>query len=64
MQKSLGGTNMKTKKIRRYANDYRHSRPYPGAADNRYFAEKLLDTVTSVVTGLGIMTLLFFLITL
>ena len=55
---------MKTKKIRRYANDYRHSRPYPGAADNRYVAEKLLDTVTSVVTGLGIMTLLFFLITL
>ena len=55
---------MKTRKIRRYANDYRHSRPYPGAADSRYFAEKMLDTVTSVVSVMGIITLLFFLITL
>ena len=55
---------MKTRKIRRYANDYRHSRPYPGAADNSYFTEKLLDTVTSVVTAMGVITLLFFLITM
>lgn len=55
---------MKARNIRRYANDYRHSRPYPNAATNSYFQEKLLDRVTSIVTGMGIITLLFFLITL
>lgn len=55
---------MKVRKNRRYANDYRFSRPYPNAASGSYFREKLLDTITSVVSGLGIITLLLFLIML
>ena len=56
---------MKTRTERHYyANDYRHSRPYPNAAERSYFQEKLLDQVTSVVTVLGIIALLFFLVTL
>lgn len=55
---------MKERKIRRYANDYRHSRPYPNAAESSYFQEKLLDRITSIVTGMGIITLLIFLITM
>ena len=40
---------MKTRTERHYyANDYRHSRPYPNAAERSYFQEKLLDQVTSV----------------
>lgn len=42
--------------VRRYA--------YPGAAEPRYFAEKLLDGVTAVVTGMGAIAVLFFLITM
>ena len=55
---------MKTRKIRRYANDYRYRRAYPNAADSSYFAEKLLDRVTSVVTGMGIVFILLFLLML
>lgn len=55
---------MKTKRIRRYANDCRYCRAYPNGADHGYFAEKFLDSVTSVVTGVGIVFLLLFLLML
>lgn len=55
---------MKTKKIRRYANDYRYCRNYPNAADNGYFAGRFLDSVTSVITGTGIVFTLLFLLML
>ncbi len=46
---------------RRYYSPYRS---YPNAAEPRYFAEKLLDAVTSAFTCLGIITVLFFLMTM
>lgn len=49
------------KRRRRYYSPY-HS--YPNAADSRYFAQKLLDGITSVATGMGVITILFFLITM
>lgn len=55
---------MKTRKNRYYANDHRYCRNYPNAADNGYFAEKLLDSVTSVITGTGIVFILLFLLML
>lgn len=42
--------------IRRYA--------YPGAAEPRYFAEKLLDALTAFATGVGAVTVFIFLITM
>ena len=42
--------------IRRYA--------YPGAAEPRYFLEKLLDGLTALVTGIGAVTVFIFLITM
>ncbi len=56
---------MKARK--RYANPYapkprRHA--YPNAADRSYFMEKLLDGITAVVTSMGIVTILLFLITM
>lgn len=55
---------MKSRKIRRYANDYRFSRAYPNAAASSYFEEKFLDRVTSVVTGMGIVFIFLFLLML
>ena len=64
-KKTRRKNTMKTRTERHYyANDYRHSRPYPNAAERSYFQEKLLDQVASVVTVLGIIALLFFLVTL
>lgn len=37
---------------------------YPNQADPRYFQQKLLDGVTSAVTGMGILAIFFFLITM
>lgn len=52
----------KNRKHRKYCRVRRFA--YPNAADKAYFEEKLLDGVTSVVTCLGILTILFFLITM
>lgn len=49
------------KRRRRYYSPY-HS--YPNAADSRYFAGKILDGITSAATGMGVITILFFLITM
>ena len=37
---------------------------YPNAADTRYFAEKLLDIVTAVVSGMGFITAMICLVIL
>jgi len=39
--------------IRRYA--------YPGAAEPRYYLERLLDAVTALATGIGAVTVFVFL---
>lgn len=44
------------RRCRRYA--------YPNEADPSYFAGKLLDGITALVTGMGTITLLFYLVTL
>jgi len=44
---------------------YRHyRRPYPNAADPSYFANKLVDGILSVVSGMGVITFFFFLVTM
>lgn len=56
---------MKNKNSRHHpARRYHHRRAYPNAADAGYFAGKLLNTVTAVVSGAGFMTAMFFLITM
>ena len=45
-----------TRPVRRYA--------YPNAAEKGYFAEKILNGITAVVSCMGIVTILFFLITM
>lgn len=37
---------------------------YPNAADRRYFLDKLTDTILSAAICIGVMTILFFLITM
>ena len=43
-----------TRRSRRY--------PYPNEADPSYFTERLLDGITAVVTGMGTVTLLLYLL--
>ena len=37
---------------------------YPNEADSRYFAQKLLDGITSAVAGMGVVAIFFFLLTM
>lgn len=37
---------------------------YPNAADRRYFVEKAVNVVTSIVSGIGFITAMLFLLTL
>lgn len=56
---------MKRTKRRRYPYTRAvRSYSYPNAADRSYFQEKFLDSVTAVASCLGIVTILFFLITM
>ena len=48
---------MKPKKNTAHLSVYRAKQPlYPNAADTKYFAGKLLDIVTAVVSGMGFIT--------
>lgn len=38
--------------------------PYPNEADPSYFAGKLLDGITALVSGMGTVTLLLYLVTI
>ena len=40
------------------------SYPYPNAAEPGYFAGKLLDGLTALVTGIGVIAVMIFLITM
>ena len=45
--------------------NYRYFVPaYPNQAHPSYFSGKLLDAITSAVTGMGVLAIFFFLITL
>ena len=37
---------------------------YPGAADERYFAEKALEILTAILSGTVAMTVMMFLVTM
>ena len=41
-----------------------YRRPYPNAAEPRYYLNRLLDAALSVATGMGCVTVFFFLITM
>lgn len=38
--------------------------PYPNAAEPRYFIDKAIDAALAIATGMGTLTILFFLITM
>lgn len=55
---------MKTKK-NPHLHIHRPSQPaYPNAADNRYFANKALNVMTAIVSGMGFISAMAFLVTL
>ena len=55
---------MKTKKSQ-HLSVYKSSQPaYPNAADNRYFATKALNMVTAIVSGMGFISAMAFLVTM
>lgn len=41
-----------------------YRRPCPNAADPQYFINKLVDGILAVTTGMGTLTIFFFLITM
>lgn len=56
---------MKTNKSRRHLNVHKPSQPtYPNAADNRYFAGKALNVMTALVSGMGFISAMLFLVTM
>lgn len=56
---------MKTKKKNSHLSVYKPIQPaYPNAADNNYFAEKALNVITAIVSGLGFVSAMLFLVTM
>lgn len=56
---------MKRTKKYRHLTVYKPKQPaYPNAADNRYFAQKALDVMTAIVSGIGFTTAMLFLATM
>lgn len=56
---------MKLKKQYRHLSVYRAPQPaYPGAADSRYFAAKALNVMTAIVSGMGFVSAMLFLVTM
>lgn len=56
---------MKTNRKRSHLTVYKPSQPaYPNAADNRYFAGKALNIMTAVVSGMGFVSAMLFLVTM
>ena len=54
----------RTKKHHSYSARWNHRYAYPNAADSSYFYGKLLDGITALVTGMGTITVLFYLVTM
>ncbi len=47
------------------SNTYRpRPAPYPNAADERYFKAKALDLLTAIVSGMGLVSAMLFLVTM
>lgn len=55
---------MKTNRNRRHLTIHTSQPAYPNAADNRYFAEKALDLITAIVSGMGFVSAMLFLVTM
>lgn len=56
---------MKTKQNHRHLTVVSSNQPaYPNAADPRYFAEKALNLVTALVSGIGFVGAMVFLVTM
>lgn len=54
---------MKQNKKYRHLTVYKPSQPaYPNAADDRYFAGKALDIITAIVSGMGFISAMLFLV--
>lgn len=56
---------MKTRKKNPQLSIYKPNQPaYPNAADNTYFAEKALNVITAIVSGIGFVSAMLFLVTM
>ena len=56
---------MKTTRKYNHLSLFKPQQPiYPNAADNHYFAQKALDVMTAIVSGIGFTTAMLFLVTL
>ena len=56
---------MKTKKCKRNLTLYTPNQPaYPNAADNQYFAARALNVMTAIVSGMGFVSAMLFLVTM
>ena len=56
---------MKKKKSNRNLTVYHAQRPtYPNAADPNYVTQKILNIATGIASGMGLITVMIFLITL
>lgn len=56
---------MKMRKHHPSRNSFPHyRRPYPNAADPNYFIDRLVDGLLAAATGMGSITIFFFLITM
>ena len=56
---------MKQKKKNRNLTIYRSNAPaYPNAADAQYVTRKILDIITGIASGMGLVTAMVFLVTL
>ena len=41
-----------------------YRRPYPNAADPGYFKDKMVDTILSLASTMGVITIFFFFVTM
>ena len=56
---------MKKHKKNRNLSIYKANQPaYPNAADNRYFAQRALNVMTAIVSGMGFVSAMLFLVTM
>jgi len=56
---------MKKHKKNRNLSIYKGNQPaYPNAADNRYFAQRALNVMTAIVSGMGFASAMLFLVTM
>lgn len=54
----------KNRRIYKSSVSHVHQPAYPNAADDRYFRTKALDLLTAIVSGMGLVSAMLFLVTL